>query len=281
MNRISIRGLEIHASHACNLSCPYCSHFSNYKPGGNVPVELADAWMKAWNRRLKPRRFTIIGGEPCLNPDLCRFVEIARANWPDSKLHVVTNGTLLDRHPDLPRALQAAAPARLVMSQHHESPGYQEKYQQAVELMTRWRKEWGVEIQIVPSVASWRMLYRGQGEHIRPYDDGSPERSFACCRMKNQCRNLFEFQLYKCCVLTYLKLLSRTVRLDDQWRRYVAYQPLNPSCTDEELRAWLDQGAIPECGMCPARYQYVKFPSPSQTSTDRPAMHPAPQIPVD
>ena len=37
-------GLEIHASHACNLHCESCSHFSNHSIGGNVPLREAEAW---------------------------------------------------------------------------------------------------------------------------------------------------------------------------------------------------------------------------------------------
>ena len=263
MNKIQIAGIEMHASHACNLNCEFCSHFTNYKIGGNVPVDLADDWMKAWNRRLKPARFTILGGEPCLNPDLCKYVEITRKNWPDSKIHVVTNGFLLHQHPDLPKVLKKALPSCLVISRHHNSKEYMDKYYKMLELAKQWQNQWGIEVELQQGITQWRKPYQKTNNGIHPYKDGDYKQSFQSCKMKNNCHNLLDYKLYKCAPLTYLNMMSEKYELSDEWNFYKNYKPLAPLCSNHELMEWVKQKAIPECGMCPQKCHYIKeIPNP-------------------
>jgi hypothetical protein len=44
-----------------------------------------------------PKVLNLLGGEPLLNPDIIKYCEIARGIFPDKKILIVTNGTLLPR----------------------------------------------------------------------------------------------------------------------------------------------------------------------------------------
>ncbi len=84
----SIEILEIHVAHGCNLSCESCSHFAGNGLQGLVSLEEAETWMSAWNRRLQPRFFGLLGGEPGLHPHLAQYVWLARKNWSSSQLRL-------------------------------------------------------------------------------------------------------------------------------------------------------------------------------------------------
>ena len=84
---VVLHNLELHLSHACNLRCINCSHFSDLNLKGFLSVQTADDWMGLWSGRLRPHRFTLLGGEPTLNPDLSSIVRLARRHWPASKTY--------------------------------------------------------------------------------------------------------------------------------------------------------------------------------------------------
>ena len=134
---IPIDYLEIHVAHSCNLRCESCSHYANQGHQGIVSLGEADRWMKLWNQRVSPQRFGLVGGEPTLHPHLCDFLRMSRKNWPQAELRLITNGFLLDRHPDLPATLRDTDTS-LLLSVHHSSPRYQERLQPVIELIDAW-----------------------------------------------------------------------------------------------------------------------------------------------
>lgn len=91
--------LEYHVADHCNLNCKYCTHYSPLVP---QPVYTEYEGFAADLRQLKKYIadigvIRILGGEPLLNPELGRFIELTRKLYPVSIITVVTNGMLLDR----------------------------------------------------------------------------------------------------------------------------------------------------------------------------------------
>src|SRR4051794_7628507 len=97
--------LELHITHACNLTCESCSHYSDHRHSGNLDLAEADRWMAAWSSRLGVRQFNLLGGEPTIHPGLSKFVPLVRRHWPAAHIRIVTNGFFLHRHPQLPEVL--------------------------------------------------------------------------------------------------------------------------------------------------------------------------------
>lgn len=91
--------LEYHVADHCNLNCKYCTHYSPLVP---QPVYTEYERFAADLRQLKKYIvdigvIRILGGEPLLNPELGRFIELTRKLYPASIITVVTNGMLIDR----------------------------------------------------------------------------------------------------------------------------------------------------------------------------------------
>ncbi len=88
--------LEFHLTDHCNLKCKGCSHFSPLAPPYYASLRqhkldmqrLRQLFRNIWNIRL-------MGGEPLLHQDPASFITATRAEFPESRLHFVTNGILL------------------------------------------------------------------------------------------------------------------------------------------------------------------------------------------
>ena len=58
----------------------------NQGHSGNLSLEDADEWMSNWNTKVIPKRFTLMGGEPSLHPDLGDFVLLAREKFANTDI---------------------------------------------------------------------------------------------------------------------------------------------------------------------------------------------------
>lgn len=94
--------LEFHVADHCNLNCKGCSHFSPMVKGEKFPnfedVEKDFIQLKKVVDYIDA--IHILGGEPFLNKELGRYVEMCRRIYPYAKIEVVTNGLLLKQVKD-------------------------------------------------------------------------------------------------------------------------------------------------------------------------------------
>src|ERR1700722_2283286 len=74
--RRAVERLELYVTHACNLTCDSCSHYSNHNHHGQLTLAEADRWMGLWSPRLAVRGFPPAGGGPALYSDLAGFVTL-------------------------------------------------------------------------------------------------------------------------------------------------------------------------------------------------------------
>jgi hypothetical protein len=256
-----IEALEIHVVHSCNLVCEGCSHYSNQGHEGLVSLDEADTWMRLWNRRVRPARFSLLGGEPTLHPQLAEFVVLSRQHWPDAQLQVVTNGFLLHRHPELPVVLANDANATISVSIHHTGASYRKKLTPVVGLLHDWVRRYGIRVEYRPSHGFWTRRYNGSGAAMQPFDDGQPRRSWENCSAK-RCHQLFQGQIWKCPAVAYLQLQDAKYGLSDVWQPYLRYVPLSPHSTAEQLEAFFSEEDEACCRMCPAAPERFALPSP-------------------
>lgn len=254
-SRIVVPHLEIHITHKCNLTCEGCLHFTNHRHSGTIPIDELKKSMSLWNKRLIPKMFAILGGEPCLHRELVDIVYMTREMWPESEtaMELVTNGLLLHLHPNLPRALIDTR-TTLSISIHSDgsiSPKYQKKISRSLQLASEWRSKYGIKVIEYPSMI-WSRGYTGFGSEIEPFEDNNPEKSWNKCVTGQKCFQLFEDRLWKCAPLAYLQLQNRKFKLSEKWQPYLNYRPLTPQCTDEEIVEFFNRQAESECGMCPS-----------------------------
>lgn len=263
IEKYKIHNLEVHVTHACNLACKACSHFSNENVGTNISFASLKEQMSFWSNRIAPRQFSILGGEPTLNPELSEIVKECRNQWPDARLVLVSNGFRLDKHPDLPQALEESN-CELHISIHHQGPEYTQKVDEVKKLLTEWQADYDFLLEYRSSSEKWRMTFKGEGASILPREDNDASASWNICPSK-YCPQIFEGKLWKCPQTAYLQLMNRKFQLSQKWDDYLDYQPLEPYCSTVELNEFLDRKVEPICKMCPAENHYFELPSPLKT----------------
>jgi hypothetical protein len=259
---IWLRNLEIHVTHACNLSCSQCTHYSNDRHRGMLHPHEAERQMGLWSGRLAPKLFSLLGGEPTLNPDLSEIVRIAHRHWPQSQLQLVTNGVLLGRHPELPQVLEESS-CRLEISVHHASTEYQQRLEPVRRLVADWESRHRLRVNWRPSSTRWTRTYRDEGPLMRPYEHNHPRGSWEVCRAR-WCPQIHEGKLWKCPQLAYLRmqLEKHGISGETEWQPYLGYRPLGPECSETELREFVAREDEPYCAMCAATPELFELPLP-------------------
>jgi hypothetical protein len=253
--------LEIHAAHACNLTCESCEHFSNNGHRGIVEPADAEAWMRSWQGRIVPGLFRIMGGEPTLNPHLSELIELAAQCWPSARIVLTTNGFFLHRHPDLPEVMSRHK-VILDLTIHHHSEAYLAKVRDILGLIQEWQNRHPLDVVIEEAVERWTRRYRGFGTGVLPYEDAEPRKSWEVCPVKLSLQ-LFRGRLWKCPPITYLHLQKETYpAISSKWDDYLKYQGLGPECSDGELHAFLFREEEAVCGMCAVAPESFDKPSP-------------------
>jgi hypothetical protein len=261
--RIGLSVLEVHVAFGCNLTCESCAHYSNHAHAGNIaPAEL-ERQIALWNRKIVPRSFRLLGGEPTLNKDLLDLIRIARQGWPageGTQLELITNGLRLERFPELP-ALLEQTDCRLVISIHHDAPDYMRAMAPVRRLVEGWQAIHTLRVAWRPSFKYWTRRYHGYGSAMKPFTDGDQRASWTNCPAKH-CVQLLDGQLWKCPALAYLPMQHAKYQLGAEWQPYLQYQALGPDAPLPEISAFLKREDEPVCQMCPARPPRFEKPNP-------------------
>lgn len=256
---IEARQIELHLAHTCNLHCDGCAHYSNYTVKGILPIAEGGEWLTTWARRIEPRRFKFLGGEPTLNPDLIEYIELVAKLWPRSHRILTTNGYFIERHPTLPRVL-AETKTQLRISFHSTEAKYADKLTMVLEQLKDWVRDDGVDVAVDDATKGWYRTYRGAGKDMMPFEDHDPRAAWETC-VNRYCMNLHDNRLWKCPPIAYLNTIEERFKLRDNpaWQPYLAYEGVGPDISDEDLVEFLSREEEPICEMCPARpVTYVK-----------------------
>ena len=264
---IEIPHLEWHITHNCNLTCQGCMHFTNHGHNWFVNIQELKTWYSQWNNRISPKSMAILGGEPLLHKNLIEIIYLTKEMWQqpeNSYFEVVTNALLLNEktHKDLPKALEET---NCVLSiSVHSTPKniqYANKLNKSFEILNKWSKSYNIKINVNDMYNEWFKAYKGYGINFEPYEDNDPEESWKYCRSGQKCFQLYQENIYKCCMTAYLQIQKEKYGdfLSKKWNPYLKYTPLNPNCTDDEIIEFFNRKAETICGMCP-KYAEV-FPT--------------------
>lgn len=88
--------LEADIIDQCNLKCSHCSHHSPYMDAGVYDLNQFENDVKNLARVLHVNKFRILGGEPLLNCNLIKYIQILKKYNLADNIGICTNGILLD-----------------------------------------------------------------------------------------------------------------------------------------------------------------------------------------
>ena len=250
---------ELSISRSCTLACDGCAVFANYGLKRLVSLEEGGGWLRTWARRIKPKTFRLLGGEPLMNKDLFGFIRLVSELWPEAERGVVTNGTLLDRVPELPEVLTATG-TRLYISLHSNEAEYIETLRKSIRVLHDWIGRYGGDWLSVSDNREFHRFYKGLGPDMKPFADNDVNSSWLNC-VARVCVNIYDDRLWKCPQVLFIKDMAEKYGLGavPEWQPYLNYQGVEAAASDQELHAFFTRGSEAVCGMCPARPQgYLK-----------------------
>lgn len=257
MQRPRVTQIETHVTHACSFECEGCTHFSQEKMKGQHTVESFRAEIGPWSKRLLPHNFLLLGGEPTLNPNLTQICQAARDLWSGVEngkhlvtMMLVTNGSHLHKHPELPEVLKRCK-IHLDVSVHHDAPEYLAKLEEVKD----WAAKHDLSIRWRESFRDWTAYYRGEGANAEPFADNDPQASWNHCASR-WCFNLHEGKLFKCPMSAYIKMhVAKFPQNKEKWLPYLGYNGLEADCSEPQLTEFIHRRCESICGMCPANPQ--------------------------
>ncbi len=93
--------MEVLVTKHCNLNCRRCAHFSNINTESSfLDLDEYESYLVQLRNKFESISiFQLIGGEPLLNPQLDSYVFLARKYLPDSRIEILTNGSLVLKMP--------------------------------------------------------------------------------------------------------------------------------------------------------------------------------------
>jgi len=97
MDMLHLDYLEFYISHTCNFNCTGCNRFNNYLFLGHQRWEEQEQTHRKWAKKLKLGEWSIIGGEPTLNPDIIKWMYGLHELWPESEGSIITNASFKKR----------------------------------------------------------------------------------------------------------------------------------------------------------------------------------------
>src|SRR6185436_18524483 len=97
----------------------------------------------------------------------------------------------------------------------------------------------------------WTRRYQGYGATMLPFADNDQRRSWEICPAKF-CKQLHLGKLWKCAPLAYLPMQKAKYPLSADWDPYLRYVPLEASCSEAELDAFVALEDEAACRMCSA-----------------------------
>jgi uncharacterized protein len=117
-----IKTLKIQLGLACNFTCSYCLQSSSIQKASKTTTADVDIFLKNLDKWLegRPDRIELWGGEPFLYWNkIKKLVPALREKWPDIRILIISNGTLIDDE-----ILDQIDEWNIEFAISHDGPGY-------------------------------------------------------------------------------------------------------------------------------------------------------------
>jgi organic radical activating enzyme len=280
---------EFYITNVCNLNCPNCNRFNNYPFKGHFLWDDHKEDYKEWSKKLQFKLIGILGGEPLLNPNLLDWIHGVAELWPESKIVIVTNGTQLDKWPNLHKELRKYK-GRVYLEISNHNPF---KFQNLLDLVKSFypttpeifykKEDWiphfdklsatqqlkfvdenNIEVQLLPgwSFKNSALIYSKDNLKLH---NSNKELAFRICDFKF-CHHFLDGKLYKCGVTAVLPKFMKQFKVemtDHQKELIESYKPAEHTWDDDQLSQFIDnlksKKSIAQCSLCPEKEDYKPF----------------------
>ena len=265
--------IEFYITNVCNLACPGCNRFNNYKFKGFELWSDHEAEYTQWSKELQFNSIGILGGEPLLNIDFMSWLKGIRRLWPKTHTKVVTNGYYLNQVKGLYEYVKLDPGVKLWVGIHNKM--HKETIMSNIKdfltepLVYEFNTDnpyqqymWitdanGVKLKVE---YNW-WFHQGaivQTETGKTLHNSDVDTAHAICHSKT-CHHFMNGKLYKCGAVALFPDFDRQHKLELSAEDRVlinSYQPLSFIDSDHAKTSFINNlnKPIPQCKFCPEMY---------------------------
>lgn len=202
LERSELETVELHAAEHCNLNCKFCSMFCGLVKKPAFPdFELTKKGLEELKKYIQHvKKIRIVGGEPLLNTELERYMDLVRDVYPYTDIRLISNGILVKNMSDsLINSIKRNDVTFIVT-------GYlplMDKQEEIHDFLS----EKGIRHIIGGIVMEFQKIYDYRG-------NSDPEFNHSICSWKKSCATLYEGRLAPCFPPFVIHYLSETFNLD-------------------------------------------------------------------
>ncbi|MCD8218737.1 MAG: 4Fe-4S cluster-binding domain-containing protein [Clostridiales bacterium] len=195
MNRITVYDdrtelgtVEIHAADHCNLNCKNCSMFCGLIEGERFAdyEETRKGVLKLREFFDHVKKFRIIGGEPLLNQELYRYIDLTREVFPYTDIRLITNGILVPQMSNRLKNSLREHDVTLIITQYPPMAAGMDDLHAFLEAEK-------IRHEITEPVKQFQKIYDLSGRQLA-------EASWRSCRWKRECATMYGSRLATCFV---------------------------------------------------------------------------------
>ncbi len=272
MNKINFdHPLAIVINNTCNLTCNNCGTAQCYNFKGVFRWDETAHLYEKWSSLIDIPNIEILGGEPYLNPDLLEWTINIKKLWSNSRVGVISNGTLLniEKHIDTTRKFLNNQITLMVCT--HSLEDYNkhadyilkilEPYINEIEIVYDKNEKFTRYIKNSQTLISHKLvdeMYRSYFKEVKDgvmyLSDSDPVKSHENCIWAQNCFTIQKGLLYKCPLVTNYAEAKTQVKYEqratDLLEKYKACSPFDQQTQIEKFINDLPK-VIPQCSLCP------------------------------
>jgi organic radical activating enzyme len=269
---------EFYITNVCNLACPGCNRFNNYRFKGFERWEDHEAEYTQWAKELAFGSIGILGGEPLLNADFMSWLKGIRKLWPHTSTKVVTNGFYLNRVNGLYDYIQSDSKVQIWVGVHNKM--HKEKIIDIVKEFLVSPLQYDFNIDNIYQQYMWVTDANGvklkiehnwwfhqgaivQTETGKTLHNSDVKKAHDICHSKT-CHHFMNGKLHKCGAVALFPEFDRQFDLElslDDRQLMNSYQPLSVTDSEETKNMFIKNlnNSIPQCKFCPEAYRGDKI----------------------
>lgn len=276
MNLKKIRQGQIYINNVCNLACPNCSSYNNFKFKGHLAWRDSKDKIAKWQEYVTFDELAILGGEPFSHPDLDTWVYNLRDMYPDVKdFRITTNATLLQSNAD--RIRSYLAKGVIIECSIHSQDQFDTTWADVIQILGQRPYHINRQDDAFYFVSASQTLFelRPAWEFINNsihsienntvhFHNSDPEVAHSACKW-NDCNYFVDGNLYKCVVTATIGLFAKQFNVAEEHHKLIEnIQYADPYLPKEQIYAFLDsiERACAQCSLCPEHVEFSKMTIP-------------------
>jgi organic radical activating enzyme len=230
----------------CNLTCKNCATLSNHNYIGSYSYKNYATYYEKWAELVDFLEIDLAGGEPFLHPELLTWATEIKRLWPNSEIHVYTNGTLLGYKENIKIAQQILdIDVGIHISCHNKKQlPMLEKY---IKNLSSNKVRLEMYDKFFPSYV------KGIENNIVDFRYGDRETSHSNCLYSTESFTMNQGLIFKCeMVKTYYNSKDQFSYKNEDKKILDKYKPCSPFDSIENIKSFIDNiyDSIEQCSLC-------------------------------